>query len=106
MKRNVTIAALSMLLLAGCQGGASTTASGPTPGTAVSSAQMATFCRTQASKQYGPSMQDLSTDDPVARGGVTMVKGQWTTDDNGDDVGSFECRFGPGGVFQGISRVS
>ena len=109
MKGGLSLAVVSLLALAGCQsggggGGASTQASA---GQVVAAGQMADFCRAQAASQFQLTLQNMATNDPVSTSsGGTLIKGQWTSPETGDQAATFDCFFGPNGAFQRLSRTS
>jgi hypothetical protein len=94
-----------LLALAGCQSSGGTGGSSAATGQIVSAGGMPDFCRQQASSQLGPSLENISTSDPVSTGSGTSIRGQWTDPNTGDTVGTFECQFGSNGAFQGVSQI-
>jgi hypothetical protein len=94
-----------LLALAGCQSSGGTAGTSAATGQVVGAGGMPDFCRQQASSQLGPSLENISTSDPVSAGSGTSIRGQWTDPNTGDTVGTFECRFGPNGAFQGVSQI-
>jgi len=111
MKGGLSLAVVSLLALAGCQsgggGGGGGSVAPASAGQVVAAGQMADFCRAQAASQFGLSLDNMATNDPVsAPGGGTLIKGQWTSPQTGDQAATFDCFFGPGGAFQRLSRTS
>jgi hypothetical protein len=106
LKNYFSIGVFAFLALAGCE--STPEASGPAPmgGLIVPASQMPDFCRAQASRQFGPSLQNISTDDPVSGTEGTKINGGWTSTETGDTAGTFECRYGASGAFQGVVRTS
>ena len=105
MNKHFSIAAMALLALSGCQSSGGSSSSSSTPGPTVAAAQMADFCRTQASKQLGPSLEQLSTDDPVVTASGTTVRGTWDSTVTGDTAGTFQCNFGSNGQFQSVRQI-
>ena len=102
-----SLAAIAVLALSGCQGsgGSSSSSSSSTPGPSVAAGQMADYCRAQASQQLGPSLEQLSTDDPVTTASGTTVRGTWDSTVTGNTAGTFQCNFGPNGQFQSVRQI-
>jgi hypothetical protein len=92
------------LALAGCQGSPGTGASAAT-GQIVSAGQMPDFCRSQFAAQTGVGLGEISTDNPVSAASGTTIRGSWTLPSDDDTAGTFLCRFGPNGAFQGVNQI-
>lgn len=106
MKSTIVIAGVALLALAGCQsssgsGGAAASAGGQI----VAAAQMPDFCRAQAAQQLRANLEDLSSNDPVVTASGTVIAGEWDSPNNDAVVVPFQCRFGPDGSFQGVTRA-
>ncbi|MEQ1955151.1 hypothetical protein [Mesorhizobium sp. CN2-181] len=93
-----------MITLAGCQGSPGTNASVAT-GQVVSAGQMSDFCRAQFASKTGVSLGEISADNPVAGANGTTIRGTWTLPNDDDTAGTFLCRFGPTGAFQGVNQI-
>jgi hypothetical protein len=106
MKDIASIAIVSVLALAGCQSSSGGSSAPQATGQVVQASQMPDFCRAQAAAQNGWSVQNISSDFPVTSGSGTLITGQWTSPVTGDQEATFECRFGPGGSFQRVTRTS
>ena len=103
--RHSKITVILLLALAGCQSSGGAGSSSSATGQVVGASGMPDVCRQQASSQLGPSLENISTTDPVSTGGGTTISGQWSDPNTGDSVGTFQCRFGANGAFQGVSRT-
>jgi len=122
VKFRVSIAFVSLLALAGCE-----TSSGDggipvqTGGLVVPESQMADFCKAQAARQFGPSIESITTDMPAPAPDGTVIRGRWSTPVSVDaalagttdpaaasktpPTGAFDCRYGTGGYFHGVLRT-
>ena len=103
-KSYLSAGVFALLALAGCQGSPGTKASAAT-GQIVSAGQMPDFCRAQFANQTGVDPGEISTDNPVAGASGTTIRGTWTLPNDDDTAGTFLCRFGPGGAFQGVNQI-
>lgn len=106
MKIHLSIAAITLVALAGCQssGGSSTPSPSPAPQVA-GGGSMPDVCRAQASQQLGPSLENLSTNDPVTTGSGTTIRGSWQDPNTGDNVGTFLCQFNASGAFVSVKQI-
>ncbi|WP_442583420.1 hypothetical protein ACSBOB_16295 [Mesorhizobium sp. ASY16-5R] len=103
-KMYLSTGVLALLALAGCQGSPGTKASAAT-GQIVSAGQMPDFCRSQFANQTGVTLGEISTDNPVVAASGTTIRGSWTLPNDDDTAGTFLCRFGPNGAFQGVNQI-
>jgi hypothetical protein len=106
VKGNFSIAVVCLLALAGCE-----TSDGDsiplvqTGGLVVPESQMADFCRTQASRQFGAVAENITTDMPETIPDGIVIRGRWNTPGGTPATGAFDCRYGTGGFFHGVLRT-
>jgi hypothetical protein len=103
MKGHVAI--FVVLALTGCDSTTSMNNAAPTAGQVVSAGQMPDFCRAQFANKTGVSPGEISTDNPIAGASGTTIRGTWTLPNDDDTAGTFLCRFGPNGAFQGVNQI-
>jgi hypothetical protein len=98
-------AAIAFLALSGCQSAGQSNIPSPSPSQRVAAGEMADFCRSQASQQLGPALENMSTDYPVRTASGTRVRGTWNSTVTGEVAGTFQCNFGPNGQFQSVRQI-